>query len=66
MNCKQPYGVSFFPVSVIEVTMDSRIRQAMEAMLKLNNGKAAAHKLAERFRDAYRRCTSLIAEISKF
>ena len=44
----------------------SRIRQAMEAMLKLNNGKAAAHQLAERFRDVYRRRTSLIAEISKF
>ncbi len=44
----------------------SRIRQAMEAMLKLNNGKAAAHQLAERFRDVYRRRPSLMAEISKF
>ena len=44
----------------------SRIRQAMEAMLKLNNGKAAAHKLAERFRDVYRRRPALMAEISKF
>lgn len=44
----------------------SRIRQAMEAMLKLNNGKAAAHQLAKHFRDVYRRRTSLMAEISKF
>jgi hypothetical protein len=44
----------------------SRIRQAMEAMLKLNNGKAAAHQLAEHFRDVYRRRPSLMAEISKF
>jgi hypothetical protein len=44
----------------------SRIRQAMEAMLKLNNGKVAVHQLAERFRDVYRRRPSLMAEISKF
>ena len=43
-----------------------RIRLAMEAMQKLKNGKAAAHQLAERFRDVYRRRTSLMAEISKF
>ena len=44
----------------------SRIRQAMEAMQKLNNGKAAAHQLAEHFRDVYRRRPSLMAEISQF
>ena len=44
----------------------SRIRQSMEAMLKLENGKAAAHQLAERFRDVYHRRSSLMAEISKF
>jgi len=43
-----------------------RIRQAMEAILKLNNGKVAAHQLAEHFRDVYRRRTSLMTEISKF
>ena len=44
----------------------SRMRQSMEAMLKLNNGKTAAHQLAEHFRDVYRRRPSFMAEISKF
>lgn len=44
----------------------SRMRQSMEAMLKLGNGKAAAHQLAEHFRDVYRRRPSFMAEISKF
>lgn len=44
----------------------SRMRQAMEAVLTLNNGKTAAHQLAEHFRDVYRRRPSFMAEISKF
>ena len=44
----------------------SRIRQSMEAMLKLENGKAAAHQLADHFREAYRRRPSFMDEISKF
>ena len=44
----------------------SRIRQSMEAMLKLENGKAAAHELAGQFREIYRRRPSFMAEISKF
>ena len=44
----------------------SRMRQSMEAMLKLENGKTAAHQLAEHFRDIYRRRPSFMAEISKF
>ena len=44
----------------------SRMRQSMEAMLKLNNGNTAAHQLAEHFRDIYRRRTSFMAEIGKF
>lgn len=43
-----------------------RMRQSMEAMLKLNNGKTAAHQLAEHFREVYRRRPSFMAEISKF
>ena len=38
----------------------------MEAMLKLENGNAAAHELAEHFREVYRRHPSFTAEISKF
>jgi hypothetical protein len=37
----------------------------MEAMLKLENGNTAAHKLAEHFREVYRRRPSFMAEISK-
>ena len=44
----------------------SRMRQSMEAMLKLENGKTAAHQLAEHFREVYRRRPSFMAEISKF
>ena len=38
----------------------------MEAMLKLENGKATAHQLAVHFREVYRRRPSFMAEISKF
>ena len=44
----------------------SRMRQSMEAMLKLENGKAAAHQLADHFREVYRRRPSFMAEIEKF
>ena len=44
----------------------SRMRQSMEAMLKLDNGKTAAHQLAEHFREVYRRRPSFIAEIRNF
>ena len=44
----------------------SRIRNSMEAMLKLENGNTAAHELAEHFREVYRRRPSFMAEISKF
>ena len=44
----------------------SRLRQSMEAMLKLENGKTAAHQLAELFRDVYRRRPSFMAEICQF
>ena len=44
----------------------SRIRQSMEAMQKLKNGNAAAHQLAEHFRDVYRRRPSFMTEIRKF
>lgn len=44
----------------------SRIRKSMDAMLKLEHGKAAAHQLAEHFRVVYRRRPSFMAEISKF
>lgn len=44
----------------------SRMRQSLEAMLKLENGKSAAHQLAVYFREAYRRRPSFMAEISKF
>lgn len=44
----------------------NRVRESMEAMLKLNNGKTAAHQLAEHFRQVYRRRPSFMAEINKF
>lgn len=44
----------------------SRMRHSMEAMLRLKDGKAAAHQLAEHFREVYRRRPSFMAEISKF
>ena len=44
----------------------SRIRNSMEAILKLENGNTAAHELAEHFREVYRRRPSFMAEISKF
>ncbi len=44
----------------------SRIRQSLEAMLKLTNGNTAAHQLADYFREVYRRRPSFMAEISKF
>ena len=44
----------------------SHIRQSMEAMQKLDSGNAAAHQLAEFFREVYRRRPSFMAEISKF
>ena len=44
----------------------SRMRQSMEAMQKLEDGKAATHQLAEYFREAYRRRPSFMAEIQKF
>lgn len=44
----------------------SRIRQSLEAMKKLENGNAAAHQLAEHFREVYRHRPSFMAEISKF
>ena len=44
----------------------SRMRQSMEAMLKLDNGKTAAHQLAEHFREVYRRRPSFMAEIRNF
>ena len=44
----------------------SRMRQSMEAMLKLDNGKTATHQLAEHFREVYRRRPSFMAEISEF
>ena len=44
----------------------SRMRQAMEAMLKLTGGKEDAHQLAEFFRETYRRRPSFMAEINKF
>lgn len=43
-----------------------RMRQSMEAMLRLKNGDKAAHQLAEHFRELYRRRPSFMAEISKF
>lgn len=43
-----------------------RIRQAMEAMTKLKDGKTAAHQLAELFRNTYRRRSSFLAEIKEF
>ena len=44
----------------------SHIRLSMEAMQKLDSGNAAAHQLAEYFREVYRRRPSFMAEISKF
>ena len=44
----------------------SRIRQYMESMLKLENGKIVANELAEYFREVYRRRPSFMAEISEF
>ena len=44
----------------------SRIRQSMDAMLKLDHGKTAAHQLADHFRVVYRRRSSFMAEIKKF
>ena len=43
-----------------------RMRRSMEAMLQLENGKTAAHQLAEHFREVYRRRPSFMAEIKKF
>jgi len=43
-----------------------RIRQAMEAMLKLENGPEAVSQLATYLRENYRRRPSLLAEIKKF
>ena len=43
-----------------------RIRHAMDSMLKIKNGKQAAHQLAGYFRETYRRRSSFLAEISKF
>lgn len=44
----------------------ARIRQAMEAMQKLKDGKPAAHQLAEYFRETYRRRPLFMVEIKKF
>ena len=44
----------------------ARIRYAMESMLKIKDGKTAAHQLAGYFRETYRRRPSFMAEISKF
>ena len=44
----------------------SRMRQSMESMLALNGGITATHRLAEYFREIYRRRPSFMAEISKF
>lgn len=43
----------------------SRMRHSLESMQKLENGKTAAHQLADYFRDVYRRRPSFMAEISK-
>ena len=44
----------------------SRMRQSMEAMQKMENGKTATHQLADYFREVYRRRPSFMAEIKKF
>lgn len=44
----------------------ARIRHAMESMLKLKDGKSAAHQLADYFRETYRRRPSFMADIKKF